>query len=103
MTSLNFLSNYLFKAAGIGLPAYNQFLLNIQKVIPAMNSQGYYSKNNGRFQLYSDAEGQEAEALNQLEYFNITQYLMRKTAVMYFSRWSNECLLDKIHDYIISI
>ena len=71
LTSLNFLSNYLFKAAGIGLPAYNQFLLNIQKVIPAMNSQGYYSKNNGRFQLYSDAEGQEAEALNQ---YRILQY-----------------------------
>ena len=36
-----------------------------------MNSQGYYSKSNGRFQLYNDAEGQEAEALNQ---YRILQY-----------------------------
>lgn len=71
MTSLNFLSNYLFEVAGIDMPAYNQFLLKVQEVIPAMNSQGYYSKSNEQFQTYSDAKGEEAEILNQ---YRILQY-----------------------------
>lgn len=71
LTSLNFLSNYVFEAAGIEMPVYNQFLLEVESVIPAMNSQGYYSVSDGHFRLYSDAEGKEAEVLEQ---YRILQY-----------------------------
>ena len=71
LTSLNYLSNYVYNAAGIALPAYNQQLAQIQQHIPAINSQGYYSMDNGSFIPIDDATGEEAYWLNfynQLEY-----------------------------------
>ena len=71
LTSLNFLSSYVYEAAGLPLPAYNAFLKDIQTVIPAMNAFGYYSNANGTIIPYEDAEGEEAEALNL---YRILQY-----------------------------
>ena len=68
-TSVNYLAARLLEAAGMELPAYYQFQQEIEKTIPAMNSQGYYSVEQGRFVPYSQAEGKEAEALN--EYFTV--------------------------------
>ena len=71
LTSLNFLSNYVYEAAGLPLPAYNAFLKDVQKVIPAMNVFGYYSSAKNAFIPYEEAEGEEAEILNQ---YRILQY-----------------------------
>ena len=71
LTSLNFLSNYVYEAAGLPLPAYNAFLKDVQSVIPAMNAFGYYSKENEAFIPYEEAEGKEADALNR---YRILQY-----------------------------
>jgi len=71
LTSLNFLSNYVYEAAGLPLPAYNAFLKDIQTVVPAMNAFGYYSNEKGTIIPYEEAEGKEAEALNQ---YRILQY-----------------------------
>lgn len=71
LTSLNYLSNYLFEKAGLALPAYNLFLQDEEQIVPAMNSYGYYSSSKGEFQTYAAAEGQEKEWLDQywlLEY-----------------------------------
>lgn len=70
-TSLNFLSNYLYEAAGMELPSYNLFLKDLQEVIPAMNVNGYYSLSKGKFLTYDEAEGEEAE---WLEKYQILQY-----------------------------
>lgn len=70
-TSLNFLSNYMYEAAGIELPAYNAFLQEVNGVIPAMNAYGYFSKSQNRFIPYEDAKGKEAEMLDA---YNILQY-----------------------------
>lgn len=70
-TSLNYLSNYLYKVAGIPMPAYNQILCKIEKKIPAINALGYYSLENERFQTIEEASGEEACILNeyaQLQY-----------------------------------
>ena len=45
LTSINYLQNYVYKAAGIKFPRYNQFLKNLQNDIPAINSIGYYTKD----------------------------------------------------------
>lgn len=66
-TSLNYLSNYLYQAANIALPAYNQFLDELEEVIPAMNSRGYYSKTDHCFKYYDQMEGVEAQMLLQYE------------------------------------
>lgn len=71
LTSLNFLSNYLYEAAGLPLPAYNAFLRDVQEVIPAMNVFGYYSKEKEAFVPYDEAAGIEAEMLNL---YRILQY-----------------------------
>lgn len=71
LTSLNYLSNYVYQAAGFALPEYNQYLTQLQEAVPAMNSIGYYSKTAGAFLPYSEAEGEEKHILNQylqLEY-----------------------------------
>lgn len=71
LTSLNFLSNYVYEAAGLPLPAYNAFLKDVQSVIPAMNAFGYYSKSQDAFVPYDQASGEEAEIL---EKYRILQY-----------------------------
>lgn len=70
-TSLNYLSTMVLDKAGIELPPYEKFLLDMQKDIPAMNARGYYSAKDGCFKHYQDADGEEAEMLN---YYQILQY-----------------------------
>lgn len=70
-TSLNFLSNYLYEAAGIELPAYNQFLKELEDHIPACNMLGYHSVSNGGYRVYDEATGVEKE---WLEKYQILQY-----------------------------
>ena len=70
-TSLNYLSNYVYRAAGFALPEYNEALADVQSLIPAMNANGYYSPAKQAFTPYQEADGKEAELLNfynQLEY-----------------------------------
>lgn len=74
LTSLNFLSNYVYKVAGVQLPKYNKVLADINEEIPAMNANGYYSIIENKFLSYNQAKGKEADILNmyyQLEYNNI--------------------------------
>jgi phosphoglycerol transferase MdoB-like AlkP superfamily enzyme len=71
MTSLNFLSTMALERAGIALPAYNQFLHDLQEVVPAINSRGYYSKTNGSYLHVDNAVGEEAKWINQ---YRILQY-----------------------------
>ena len=71
LTSLNFLSNYLFEISGLELPTYNTFLRDVERVVPAMNAHGFYSKTEKRFLEYSEATGAEKEWLDKywlLEY-----------------------------------
>lgn len=70
-TSLNYLANYVYEAAGIDLPAYRSFLQSMEEVIPAINYQGYYSKSAGSFIKIEDAEGEERNKINQ---YKILQY-----------------------------
>ena len=71
LTSLNFLSNLLLETAGLEFPAYNRFLADVQEVIPAMNSFGYYSGEQNKFIPYDDATGIEKEMLQK---YRILQY-----------------------------
>lgn len=66
-TSLNYLSNFLYNIAGIPLPQYNQFLEDMQKTIPAMNSKGFYSLEKGCYLSYDKASENEKKMLNQYE------------------------------------
>lgn len=70
-SSINYLSNYMYEAAGIPLPPYNQFLSDLEEIIPAMNSIGYLSKETAGFQEYEETSEEERQWLslyNKLQY-----------------------------------
>ena len=65
ITSLNYLSTMALERAGLELPPYNQFLKELMKVVPAINSQGYYSLEKGKYLHVEDAVGIETEWIDK--------------------------------------
>ena len=70
-TCLSYLSLYLLEAAGLELPAYYQFLQEMEDVIPSMNNLGYYSRSQGALIPYAEATGEEKAWLDK---YAIVQY-----------------------------
>jgi phosphoglycerol transferase MdoB-like AlkP superfamily enzyme len=70
-TSINYLSTMVLSVCGFKLPAYNQFLSDMQKTIPILTANGYYSQNNGRFIHISESTGVEKDLLNR---YHVLQY-----------------------------
>ena len=71
ISSINYLATLALERAGLPLPAYNQFLVDMMEHIPAINSRGYYSISEGGYKYLEEAEGEEAEWINKYE---ILQY-----------------------------
>jgi hypothetical protein len=73
-TSINYLPNFIYQAAGMEMPQYNQLLASYQTMIPAMNSQGFYSAAAGGFLTFEEASDEEKAVLDQywqLQYNNM--------------------------------
>ena len=73
-TSLNYLSSYMYDAAGIPLPLYNRFLTEMEGRIPSINVNGYYSRDEGRYLNFDEANEEERlwlEVYEALQYNNI--------------------------------
>ena len=70
-TSLNYLSTMVLDKAGLPLTPYHKFLEDLQTKVPAMNSRGFYSMQDGEYKHYVDATGEEKEMLDQ---YQILQY-----------------------------
>lgn len=74
LTSLNYLSSYVYDAAGLPLPPYNQFLRSMEGAIPAINANGFYSQANGCFLTFDEADETEQSWLwsyEALQYNNL--------------------------------
>ena len=71
ITSLNYLSTMALERANIDLPAYNQFLAQMQEIVPAINSRGFYSKSRGTFLHLEEAAGEEEQWIQK---YKILQY-----------------------------
>ncbi len=67
-TSLNYLSNYLYEAAGIPLPAYNRFLAELEREIPRLNAYYYYSAKEQAYLPYERRTGKIKELLSTYEH-----------------------------------
>lgn len=67
MTSLNFLSTMTLERAGINLPAYNQFMADLEEVVPAINARGYYSLSERKYKHIDEAVGEEAEWISNYQ------------------------------------
>ena len=73
LTSINFMSNYVYDAAGIDKPAYTRLLEEISSEIPAINSKGFWYSAGNKMLPIDEAEDDEAATLNlfsQLQYNN---------------------------------
>lgn len=73
-TSLNYLTTYIYEAAGISLPPYNRFLQELEGKIPQMNANGFYSAEEQKYKTFEEVTQEEKEWLNiyeQLQYNNI--------------------------------
>ena len=83
LTSLNYLSTYVYEAAGIPLPAYNRFLADMAQAIPAINSRGLYSNASGCYLTFEEASVEEQRWL--------AEYRM----LQYNSLWDPESRSDR--------
>ena len=72
ITSINYLSLDVLKAAGVKLPAYYQLLSQIRKEVPCINSAGFYSTISGKFVNFEDATAADAPKI--LELYRFLQY-----------------------------
>lgn len=68
-TSTNYLGSYFLDAIGVELPVYNQYLLQLQKKVPAVNYQGYLDTENV---MHWGGEGSEQRIL--LDEYKVFQY-----------------------------
>ena len=85
ITSLNYLSTMALERANIDLPAYNQFLAQMQEIVPAINSRGFYSKSRGTFLHLEEAAGEEEQWIQKykiLQYNNM--FGKRKQSKLFF-------------------
>lgn len=67
LTSLNYLSCYVYSVAGLSMPEYNKALLDFMEVIPVLNANGYYSSNSSSFSTMEEAD-------NDIELHTINLY-----------------------------
>lgn len=64
-TSVNYLTNYIYDAAGIPKPGYHLFLEQLQAKIPALSTNQAFSQSQNRYVDYADLPADEAEWLRQ--------------------------------------
>lgn len=84
ITSLNFLSAMLLERAGIDLPAYHQFLIDLQDIVPAINARGYYSLKKGRYIHIEDALGEELKWISTYENLQYNCLFDKKNTSRFF-------------------
>jgi len=69
-TSINYFSAMLLEAAGLEMPAYHRYLLDLQEKLPVVNSLGYIAADGST----GDLDEPAAEYASLLEEYHILQY-----------------------------
>ena len=85
LIGLNSLSALMLERAGIILPEYQAFLLDMRRDLPALNAYGYLS-SNGLHTRTRDAESSEKTWLEEyriVQYYNLFDNKNRKEALLY--------------------
>lgn len=82
-TSLNYLSGLLFKVAGIPVTAYQNYLIELSQVIPAMNVNGYMNAK-GEWHSYTE-ERSENILLDDYKNIQYNNIFAKKKCSQWFS------------------
>lgn len=89
--SVNYLSSLVLKTAGVKFTDYNEYLLNLNKTLPVINSVGYID-NEGNHYKWSDVSPY-TELLNkyeQIQYNGIFDKENFKTETFYIDGYTHE-------------
>ena len=68
MTSVNYLTNYIYDVAGIPKPGYNRFLEQLQECVPVLSTNKVYSQSEHRYMGYAELPVNEAKLMQQYNY-----------------------------------
>ena len=90
LTSLNFLGTFALQRAGIGLPAYNQFLAELMEHVPAMNARAFYSMTQKKFLHYDKAEGEEKQWIDWYKALQYNEMFDKKNRSEWFFPYLDE-------------
>lgn len=86
LTSINYLSSYVYGAAGLEKPAYTKLLDEVSETIPAVNSKGFWSQAGGCMLSLDEAEADEDAALNLYNQLQYNSTFDRKDRLEIFRR-----------------
>ena len=89
--SSNYLSSYLLKLSGVKLTQYNEYLLNLRKTLPVIDTVGYIDKK-GKYYKWSDVSPY-TEMLNdyeQIQYNAIFDKVNMETKTFYMNGYTHE-------------
>ena len=70
-TSMVYLQNYLFKAAGIDFTDMNNFMANLQKQFPVLTKKFFMDSNYNIYEKYDDNNSQALHEYNDIVYYRI--------------------------------
>lgn len=68
VTSVNYLTNYIYDVAQLPKPGYTLFLEKLQESVPVLSTNKVYSKAQNKYVGYSELSGEEAEMMRQYNY-----------------------------------
>ncbi|MBO5372515.1 MAG: sulfatase-like hydrolase/transferase [Lachnospiraceae bacterium] len=81
-TSTNYLGSYLLDAVGVELPIYNQYLLELQKKVPAVNHIGYLDTDN--VMHWNGEDGEERDLLDEYQMFQYNNLFDKRNRCIEF-------------------
>lgn len=85
LTSINYLSTYMYEIAGIPLPKYNLFLKEIEHILPSINALGYLSNVDKTFYFFADAKEEEKTCLSKYEVLQYNNMFDKNRSVIFSS------------------
>ncbi len=95
--SVNYLSSYVLKTAGVKLPKYNQYLLNLSKTIPVIDTVGYIDSDNNYYKWSGNSKYTDTiKEYEQIQYNNIFDYENNDTDTFFINGYSVKTIAEDI-------
>ncbi len=95
--SANYLSSYVLQTAGVKLTKYNQYLLNLSKILPVIDTVGYIDSENNYYKWSGTSQYTDTiKEYEQIQYNNIFDYENNDTDTFFVNGYSAEKIAEDI-------